>query len=115
MLTWPLVKIKSVVENIRFQETCNVDSLFDESMKVIEEKVMRNEIVLILAKISNDSLTCTILVEVYSSVQSISVAVFLFFTFAFGKFVFVEDRIFSLKQVTEIVTEQIGHTFRVET
>ena len=115
MLTWPLVKIKSVVENIRFQETCNVDSLFDESMKVIEEKVMRNEIVLILAKISNDSLTCTILVEVYSSVQSISVAVFLFFTFAFVYFVFIEDRVFGLKQVFKVVTKHVGHTSRIET
>jgi len=115
MLTRPLVKIELEVKNIRLQETFNVDSLFDESVQVIQEEVMRNEIVLVLTKISNDSLTSSVLVEVHSSVQSISIAVFLFFSFAFVNFVFVEDRVFGLKQVIKIVTKQVGHASRVKT
>jgi len=115
MLTRPLVKIESEVKNVRLQETFNVDSLFDESVQVIKEEVMRNEIVLVLTKIRNDSLTSSVLIEVNSCVQCISVAVFLFLNFAFVYFVFVENWVFSLKQAIKIVTKQVRHASRVKT
>ena len=97
MLTGPFVKIKSVVKNIRLQEICDVDSLFNDDVQVLEEKVMGNEVVLIPAEIRDDSFTSSVLVKVYSSVQCVSVAVFAFFNFTFIYFVFVEDRVLTLE------------------
>ena len=97
MLTWPFVKIKSVIKNIRLQEICDVDSLFNDDVQVLQEKVMGNEVVLIPAEIGDDSFTSSVLVKVYRSVQCVSVAVFAFFNFTFIYFVFVEDWVLTLE------------------
>lgn len=97
MLTRPFVKIKSVVKNIRLQEIRNVDSLLDDGVQVLQEQVMRNEVVLIPAQIRDDSFTSPVLVEVYGSVQGVSVTVFALFNFTFIYFVFVKDRVLTLE------------------
>jgi hypothetical protein len=115
MLTWPLVKIECVVQNVRIQKISNVDTFFNDCVQVVKEKVMRNETVLIITKVGNDSFTSTILIEVDSSVQSISIAEFLLFMFSFIHFIFVEDWILCLKQVLKLITKQICHTSGVKT
>jgi hypothetical protein len=84
-------------------------------MQILQEKIMRNEVVLVPAQIRDNSFTCTILVEVYGGVQSVSVTVFALFNLTFVHFVFVENWIFILKKIIKIITEQIRHTSRVKT
>ena len=65
---------------------------------------MRNEIVLVVAKIGNDSFASTVLIKVDSSVQGVSIAELLFFSFSFIDFVFVEYWVLFLKQVLKLIT-----------
>ena len=76
---------------------------------------MRNEIVLVIAQIGDDSLASTVLIKVDGGVQCVSVAEFLFFSFSFVYFVFVEYWIFFLEQMLELITKQVSHTSRIET
>ena len=84
-------------------------------MEVVQEKVMRNKTVLIITEISDNSLTSSVLIEVYCGIQRISVAILVFFNSTFVNFVLVKDRVLGLEQIIKVITKQIGHTSRVET
>ena len=93
----------------------NVDTFLNKRVQVLKEKVMRDEVVLVFAEIGNDSLACTTLIEVGSRIQGISVAILTLFRFSFVNLILVENWIFCLKQIFELIGKKIRHTSGVKT
>ena len=92
----------------------HINTFLHDGWKVLEEQVMRIEVVLVDDQVSNYSFHGPRLLVSYCCIESITIAILSFFNFALANFILEEDGVFIAEKRLVVVTKKHLHGSRIE-